>query len=110
MAALDRIGVDETRAKPSAWYWEIPAVAAIRADPLPLRSGVTVVVGENGSGKSTLVEAIAFAWHRRLTAAVHHWGPAPAAEDADLYRCLRLDGDFPPPQGGCFLRAEAMHS
>ena len=91
------------------WYWQVPAVAAIRTAGLDLESPVTVLVGENGSGKSTLLEAIAFAWGRRLTAQVHHWGPTPSAEDADLYRALVLTGEHPPPQGGCFLRAEAMH-
>jgi predicted ATPase len=93
----------------SAWYWQVPAVAAVRAHGLELDSPVTVLVGENGSGKSTLLEAIAFAWGRRLTAQVHHWGPQPSAEDADLHRALELTGEYPPPQGGCFLRAEAMH-
>jgi predicted ATPase len=84
-------------------------VAALRAGGLGFDAPVTVLVGENGSGKSTLLEAVAFAWGRRLTAQVHHWGPRPAAEDADLYRALELTGEWPPPQGGCFLRAEAMH-
>lgn len=92
-----------------AWYWQVPAVAAVRASALDFDAPVTVLVGENGSGKSTLLEAVAFAWGGRLTAQVHHWGPHPAAEDADLYRMLRLSGERPPPQGGCFLRAEAMH-
>lgn len=70
---------------------------------------VTVLVGANGSGKSTLVEAVAAAWKDRLTAQVHHWGPTPGPEDADLYRHLYLSGEHPPPQGGCFLRAESMH-
>jgi hypothetical protein len=28
----------------------------------------------------------------------------------DLFRHLALDAERPPPQGGCFLRAEAMHA
>src|SRR5579875_3347383 len=107
---LDRVGVDPGRIRDcSAWYWELPAIAAIRQRPLDLRP-VAVFLGENGSGKSTLLEAIAFAWRRRLTQAVHHWGPLPAPEDTDLHFCLELDGEHPPPQGGCFLRAEAMHA
>jgi len=94
---------------PGAWYWQVPAVAAVRAAGLDLDAPVTVLVGENGSGKSTLLEGIAFAWRSRLTAQVHHWGPVPSAEDTDLHRCLHLTGEHPPPQGGCFLRAEAMH-
>ena len=93
-----------------AWYWSIPAVASLRSSPLSVPTPVTVLVGENGSGKSTLVEAVALAWAGRLTAAVHHWGPQPSSEDTDLYRHLYLFGERPPPQGGCFLRAEAMHA
>jgi predicted ATPase len=95
---------------PGSWYWQVPAVAQLRAEGLDLDSGLTVLVGDNGTGKSTLVEALAMAWSRRLTAQVHHWAPAVADDDADLGRWLRLDGEHPPPQGGCFLRAEAMHA
>jgi predicted ATPase len=105
---LDRVAV-RAEVDESAWYWQVPAVAALRRESLDLDAAVTVLVGENGSGKSTLLEAIAFAWGGRLTAQVHHWGPRPAAEDTDLYRALWLTGERPPPQGGCFLRAEAMH-
>ena len=98
------------RYDPDAWYWRVPVVAQLRADGLALDRPATVLVGENGSGKSTLVEALAAAWGRRLTAQVHHWSPAEADEDTDLGWNLRLDGQRPPPQGGCFLRAEAMHA
>jgi predicted ATPase len=70
---------------------------------------ITVLVGENGSGKSTLVEAVAQAWQRSLTAQVKHWGGAPFAEDSSLWRRLELDAPWPRPQGGIWLRAEAMH-
>lgn len=107
---LSRIGIEPYRIRDrSAWYWQLPAVAAIRERPLDLRP-VAVFLGENGSGKSTLLEAIAFAWRARLTQAVHHWGPLPSAEDTDLHFCLELAAEQPPPQGGCFLRAEAMHA
>jgi predicted ATPase len=94
---------------PHSWYWGVPALARVRDHGLDLDAGITVLVGENGTGKSTLVEGLAAAWHGRLTAHVPHWGPLPSDEDADLGRHLRLDGERPPPQGGCFLRAEAMH-
>ncbi|MEO9237812.1 MAG: AAA family ATPase, partial [Jatrophihabitantaceae bacterium] len=70
------------------------------------------LVGENGAGKSTLIEAVATAWQRtRLTGAqVEHWAPPASSEDGDLHWNLELAGDRPAPQGGCFLRAEAMHS
>jgi predicted ATPase len=93
----------------------VPAIAQVRDEGLELDTGVTVLVGENGSGKSTLVEALAAAWYRRLTAEVGHWGPVWKPEDegrpgyTDLFRHLDLTTERPPPQGGCFLRAEAMH-
>jgi predicted ATPase len=95
---------------PTAWYWQIPAVAQVRQRGLELHTGITVLVGENGSGKSTVMEALAAAWSARLTAQVTHWTPPTGSADADLHRHLWLTGERPPPQGGCFLRAEAMHS
>jgi predicted ATPase len=105
---LRRVTVRDDVPDPDAWYWGLPAVAQLRADGLPLAS-VTVLVGENGSGKSTLVEAIAHGWRAGLTAQVNHWGPTPSAEDAALWRDLRLAGNWPRPQGGVWLRGEAMH-
>jgi predicted ATPase len=70
---------------------------------------VTVLVGENGTGTSTLVEAVAQAWQQSLTAQVKHWGAQPFAEDASLWRWLDLEAPWPRPQGGVWLRAEAMH-
>jgi predicted ATPase len=108
---LTRVSVvQRARYDPDAWYWRVPAVAQLRERGLDLDSAVTVLVGENGSGKSTLIEGLAAAWGRRLTAQVHHWTPTAGDEDADLGWHLRLDGEWPPPQGGCFLRAEAMHA
>jgi predicted ATPase len=108
---LDRITVNESRVRHrAAWYWDVPAVARLREQGLALDRPVTILLGENGSGKSTLIEAAAFAWSRQLVAQVHHWGPGPSTEDADLHFSLELHGERPPPQGGCFLRAEAMHA
>ncbi|MEN3360492.1 MAG: hypothetical protein V7637_4474 [Mycobacteriales bacterium] len=94
----------------AAWYWQLPAVAQLARGGLEFDTGITVLVGENGAGKSTLVEAFAAAWASRLTAQVKHWSPPAGAGDADLHRDLRLTGQRPPPQGGCFLRAEAMYA
>jgi predicted ATPase len=56
---LRSVRLDETRvADPSAFPFELPAVAALR-DGLELHPEVTFLVGENGAGKSTIVEAIA---------------------------------------------------
>jgi predicted ATPase len=104
------------RYDPDAWYWDVPVVGQLRTNGLTLDRPVTVLVGENGCGKSTLVEALAAAWGRRLTAQVHHWGPVWTPYDegrpgyTDLFRHLELAGERPPPQGGCFLRAESMHT
>jgi predicted ATPase len=109
-AVLRRVSVDpEATPGVAGWCRAIPAIAQLIEDGVDLDPRVTVVVGENGSGKSTFVEAVAQRWGTRLTAAVHHWGPASAPEDADLYRALVLHAPEPRPQGGCFLRAEAMH-
>jgi len=111
MPMLDRIELQPGPGyRPDAWYFDIPAIGQLRRSGLDL-TPATVIVGENGSGKSTLLEALAQAWRGyALTGAqVTHWSPPAGAEDADLGRHLRLRGDRPAPQGGCFLRAEAMH-
>ena len=111
MAILDRIEVQPgPDYRPDAWYFDIPAIAQLRISGLDL-TPATVIVGENGSGKSTLMEALARAWagHAFTGAQVTHWAPPAGAEDADLGRYLGLRGERPAPQGGCFLRAEAMH-
>lgn len=110
MAILDRVEIDEERVRtPHAWYFEVPAIESLRSAGVNLDPRVTVVVGENGSGKSTFVEAVAAAWRSGLRSAVEHWGPPTAEEDADLHWTLSLRGERPRPDGGCFLRAEAMH-
>ena len=107
---LQRVEVDPERVRDRrAWYYDIPAIRQLRDDGLDLTEPVTVIVGENGSGKSTFVEAVAQSWRSRLTAAVTHWGPPQASEDTDLHWTLRLQSSKPLAQGGCFLRAEAMH-
>jgi predicted ATPase len=105
---LTSVGVRPNLLDPAAWFWQLPAVAQIREEGLALGSA-TVLVGENGTGKSTLVEAVAEAWRRSLTAQVKHWGPEPSGEDAGLWRELALAGAHPRPQGGVWLRGEAMH-
>ena len=105
---LARVAVRDAVREPDAWYWRLPAVSQVREQGLEL-APATVLVGENGSGKSTLVEAIAHAWGRSLTAQVKHWGPAASAEDAGLWPDLSLSGAYPRPQGGIWLRGEAMH-
>jgi predicted ATPase len=114
VAVLDRITVDEQRLNdrqliPDPWFKDLPVIAQLRSEGMDLRDGVTVVVGENGSGKSTFVEGLALRWGESLTAHVKHWRPDTGDEDALLNRALVLSGERPRPQGGCFLRAEAMH-
>jgi predicted ATPase len=105
---LARVAVRPDLRSPDAWFWDVPAIAQLRSEGLEL-APVTVLVGENGSGKSTLVEAVARAWHRSLTAAVKHWAPSPSPDESALSDELELHGERPRPQGGAFLRAEAMH-
>ena len=105
---LARVGVRPEVSDEGAWYWQLPAVAQLRDEGMDL-GPVTVLVGENGSGKSTIVEGIAEGWRRSLTAQVKHWGPLPSEEDAGLWRELALSGARPRPQGGVWLRGEAMH-
>jgi predicted ATPase len=110
VAILDRVEIDPARVRmPQAWYFDVPAIATLRTAGVNLDARMTVVVGENGSGKSTFVEAVAAAWRSGLRSAVKHWGPPRADEDADLHWALSLQGEQPRPDGGCFLRAEAMH-
>ncbi|HEY8301287.1 MAG TPA: AAA family ATPase [Jatrophihabitans sp.] len=114
MAVLDRVTVDERRLAdrnliPDPWFADLPVVAQLRREGLELAAGVTVIVGENGSGKSTFVEGLASRWGASLTAHVKHWLPKSGHEDTALDRALVLSGEQPRPQGGCFLRAEAMH-
>jgi predicted ATPase len=105
---LARVGVRPAVRDEDAWYWKLPAVTQLREEGLVL-GRVTVLVGENGSGKSTIVESVAEMWRRSLTAEVGHWGPAPSPEDAALWQELTLTGERPRPQGGVWLRGEAMH-
>jgi predicted ATPase len=106
---LARVTVRSGARDPDAWYWALPAVAQLRTAGLEL-APVTVLVGENGSGKSTIVEAVASAWGSSLTASVKHWGPLrPSPDDSTLAAELVLEGAHPRPQGGVWLRAEAMH-
>lgn len=111
MAILDRVSVVPGPGyDPDAWYLRIPAIRQLREQSLQLGEA-TVIVGENGSGKSTLLEALAYAWRDTVLtgAQVGHWSPPVSAEDTDLHRQLALSAARPAPQGGCFLRAEAMH-
>lgn len=105
---LARVTVRDDVRDGGAWYWQLPVVTQLRTDGMAL-APVTVLVGENGSGKSTLIEAVAHAWQESLTAHVKHWGRKPFDEDASLWRELALEGARPRPQGGVWLRAEAMH-
>ncbi|MEM7696816.1 MAG: AAA family ATPase [Verrucomicrobiota bacterium] len=88
---------------------EIPAVEALRSNPIDLHPQVTFLVGENGSGKSTLLEGIADRWGfdreggsriRNLTYN-EPWsglGPALVLRRATASR----------PMDGYFLRAESF--
>ena len=51
----------ESDAPVRGYPWDLPAVRALRNDPLSFHPKVTYLVGENGTGKSTLLEALAVA-------------------------------------------------
>ncbi|MBP1159980.1 putative ATPase [Rhodococcus sp. PvR099] len=96
---------------PASWYLDLPSIGELCRDGLDFTSPVTVVVGENGVGKSTLVEAVAGAWQNGFRGAQDRlWSAGGSAEDTDLPRHLTCIGAQPRPYGGCFLRAESMHS
>jgi predicted ATPase len=96
---------------PASWYLDLPAVAELCDNGLAFERPVTVIVGENGVGKSTLVESIAAAWQGGFRGAQDRlWSAGSSPEDADLGTHLTCVGARPQPYGGCFLRAESMHS
>jgi predicted ATPase len=98
---------------PDAWYLDLPAIAELSTVGLDFESPITVIVGENGSGKSTLLEAIADSWESGLTGTAIDeapWSAGASREDTDLGAHLQCIGANPRPHGGCFLRAEAMHT
>lgn len=96
---------------PASWYLDLPSVAELCDNGLAFERPVTVIVGENGVGKSTLVESIAAAWQGGFRGAQDRlWSAGSSPEDADLGTHLTCVGARPQPYGGCFLRAESMHS
>lgn len=98
------VTVDQT-----AWWAQIPAIAAILERGLNLPAGVTFLVGENGSGKSTLVEALAGAHGLNLeggSRSARHTTRATEAPLGDLLKVIRSPGGA---GNAYFLRAETMH-
>lgn len=96
----------EDGAPTGGYPFDLPAV---RAFPLRLSPGVTVLVGENGTGKSTLIEAIAIAagfnpeggsGQATFTTSATH---SPLADHLRLVWADRL-------QPGWFLRAESFYN
>jgi predicted ATPase len=82
---------------------------AVRALPLHLAPGVTVLVGENGSGKSTLVEALAVAAGFNPEGGSGQVQFQTVRSHSDLADHLRLVWSprlFP----GWFLRAESFYN
>jgi predicted ATPase len=82
---------------------------AVRALPLHLAPGVTVLVGENGSGKSTLVEALAVAagFNPEGGSGQVQFKTFPSHSDlADHLRLVWSPRLFP----GWFLRAESFYN
>ena len=83
----------------------VPAVRALREQPLAFTTPVTFFVGENGSGKSTVMEGVAAA------AGLPTVGSAELRDDATLAAARRLGAAFhltwtARTHRGFFLRAE----
>ena len=90
-----------------AFPFSVPVIANLATLPggLPLRSGVTFLVGENGSGKSTLLEGIAAA-ARSIVVGAESVEADPTLKAARLLgRALDLDWAHQTKRG-FFLRAE----
>jgi len=104
------VSLREVRLEPGTprdgYPFDLPAVRAL---PLRVGAGVTVLVGENGSGKSTLIEAIAVAagfspeggsFQVRFSTATTH---SRLCDQLRLVWSLRL-------APGWFLRAESFYN
>jgi predicted ATPase len=99
-------GVDVDR---SAWWAQIPAVAAILEHGLNIPAGVTFLVGENGSGKSTLIEGLAGAYGLNVeggSRSVRHSTRETESPLGGLLRVVRTPGRR---ANAYFLRAETAH-
>jgi predicted ATPase len=94
---------------PDQWPADIPAVAPLLRDGLPLARGVTFLVGENGSGKSTLVEGVAMAYGLGSEGGSTGSRHATRGSESPLSRSLRLRRGLGAGRWGFFLRAETMH-
>src|SRR3712207_4541843 len=93
----------------SAWWAQIPAIAAILEQGLNIPAGVTFLVGENGSGKSTLVEALAGAYGLNVeggSRSVRHRTRETESPLGGLLRVVRTPGRR---ANAYFLRAETAH-
>jgi predicted ATPase len=102
---LDR-GVEVDR---SAWWAQIPAIAAILDHGLNIPPGVTFLVGENGSGKSTLVEALAGAYGLNVEGGSRNARHQTRATESPLGAALRVVRTPGKRANAYFLRAETMH-
>src|SRR3954469_24837267 len=105
MIHLRRVSLASGDDEEGRYPFSVPAVAALRDEPLVFDSPVTFLVGENGSGKSAILEGLAFA-----AGSIAIAGEAPSRDptlrDARaLGRKLRLTWRA-RTQRGFFLRAE----
>lgn len=74
---------------------------------LPLRSRVTIFVGENGTGKSTLIEGIAIACGFNAEGGTKNFTFKTAEANSDLHEYIRISRTE-KFRDGFFLRAESF--
>lgn len=77
---------------------------------LPLRSGLTFLVGENGTGKSTLLEALAVAAGMNAEGGSQNYRFATRSSESSLSQYLSLVWGTEKPRSRFFLRAETYYN
>lgn len=90
----------------SVFPFHIPALNGLES--LPLKSNVTIFIGENGSGKSTLLEAIALQCGFRLMGGGKGNLLNGYEDPVSLDRVMKLSW-MPKVSSGFFLRAETFY-
>lgn len=87
----------------------LPAVKALKREPIAFKEKVTFFMGENGSGKSTLIEGIAAAFGFNPEGGSLNFMFETRATHSELCDCLRLS-KLLRPRDGFFLRAESFYN
>ncbi len=91
------------------YFSHLPAIQAIKEQPLSFSRPVTFLVGENGTGKSTLIEAIAVAYGLNPEGGSRNFHFSTNDSHSRLHNYLTLKkGAF--PKDSYFLRAESLYN